>query len=351
MTHLAMPTQPAAQAHTRAARDATPQPPKPRNGELKQSADLGKLTGEPTQQWRTSPGLLERLWPQHSEWEIDRASSLAHSERRAWKTAAAALLLAGLGSAAALVQGARHEWVPIPIVVDRNTGETSVVQRLSANSVPALDVLDKHNLMVFVRTREGYHADFMAHDYAQMARTSSAAVFAAYAHPLFGDSPLAQQIGHSQIWNIRILAVHLTPSRQPSKPAWASVEFERIVDHLQPPGHQERQHGTATLQYVYQPQAPARESDRLENPFGFVVLAYRSDTDLMAPHAAWSQPAWLPESTQEAKPSSKPSGTPSGTASGTPLSTAVSAPFDRLPSAPSPTRDDPPLNHQAGSLP
>ena len=36
----------------------------------------------------------------------------------------------------------------------------------------------------------------------------------------------------------------------------------------------------ATLVYEYQPKVLAKEKDRLENPFGFVVVAYRSDPEI-----------------------------------------------------------------------
>ena len=44
----------------------------------------------------------------------------------------------------------------------------------------------------------------------------------------------------------------------------------------------------ASVVYEYQPKVLAKERDRLENPFGFVVTAYRSDPEIntAAPPAA-----------------------------------------------------------------
>lgn len=36
----------------------------------------------------------------------------------------------------------------------------------------------------------------------------------------------------------------------------------------------------ASIVYQYQPKVLAKERDRLENPFGFVVTAYRSDPEI-----------------------------------------------------------------------
>jgi type IV secretion system protein VirB8 len=36
----------------------------------------------------------------------------------------------------------------------------------------------------------------------------------------------------------------------------------------------------ASVVYEYQPKVLVREKDRIENPFGFVVTAYRSDPEI-----------------------------------------------------------------------
>ena len=36
----------------------------------------------------------------------------------------------------------------------------------------------------------------------------------------------------------------------------------------------------ASVVYEYQPKVLAKEKDRIENPFGFVVTAYRSDPEI-----------------------------------------------------------------------
>ena len=42
----------------------------------------------------------------------------------------------------------------------------------------------------------------------------------------------------------------------------------------------------ASVVYEYQPSVLAREKDRLENPLGFVVTAYRSDPEINTPVVA-----------------------------------------------------------------
>ena len=68
-------------------------------------------------------------------WEIDRTLMLERSERRAWRVAIAGLVLGLIGIAAVFVQGPLRRVVEIPIVVDRMTGEATIQQRLSVETV------------------------------------------------------------------------------------------------------------------------------------------------------------------------------------------------------------------------
>ncbi|MES1163723.1 MAG: VirB8/TrbF family protein, partial [Rhizobacter sp.] len=90
------------------------------------------------------------------DWEVDRALMLQRSERRAWIVGGVGVLIAIISALAVLAHGALHQVVGIPIVVDKTTGETTIEQRLSAETIPPMEALDKHNLAVFVRAREGY---------------------------------------------------------------------------------------------------------------------------------------------------------------------------------------------------
>ncbi|MEI2677702.1 MAG: VirB8/TrbF family protein [Burkholderiaceae bacterium] len=69
-------------------------------------------------------------------WEVDRALMLERSERRAWWVAIAGLVLGLIGIAAVFVQGPLRQIVEIPIVVDRVTGEATIQQRLSVETIP-----------------------------------------------------------------------------------------------------------------------------------------------------------------------------------------------------------------------
>ena len=71
-------------------------------------------------------------------WEVDRALMLERSERRAWWVAIAGITLGLIGIAAVFVQGPLRRVVEIPIVVDRVTGEATIQQRLSVETIPPM---------------------------------------------------------------------------------------------------------------------------------------------------------------------------------------------------------------------
>jgi type IV secretion system protein VirB8 len=228
---------------------------------------------------------------QDINWEIDRVLLLERSERRAWWVAISALTLAALGVAAACVQGPLRRVVEIPIVVDRVTGEATIQQRLSEETVPALEALDKHNLATFVRAREGYNWMFLQRDFDQVARMAVPAVFADYNRQFEGDGALHKKLGASQDWRVQIVSVRLQVSGHGGRDArdanrgQATVTYDKVVRVAERNLPDISTRHVASVVFDYQPKVLAKEVDRLENPFGFVVTAYRSDPEINTPTA------------------------------------------------------------------
>jgi type IV secretion system protein VirB8 len=189
-----------------------------------------------------------------------------------------------IGIAAVFVQGPLRRVVEIPIVVDRVTGEATVQQRLSVETIPPLEALDKHNLATFVRAREGYSWMFLQRDFDQVARMAVPAVFADYNRQFEGEAALQKKIGAAEEWRIHVVGVRLAegPPRQPRR-SHGDLRQDRASGRPQPARVTTRH--VASVVYEYQPKVLAKERDRLENPFGFVVTAYRSDPEINTPPA------------------------------------------------------------------
>ncbi|XHS77082.1 virB8 family protein [Burkholderiaceae bacterium UC74_6] len=221
--------------------------------------------------------------PANREWELDRSVMLERSERRAWRVAAVGLTLGALGTAAVFAQGPLRRIVEIPIVVDRVTGETTIQQRLSVETVPAMEALDKHNLASFVRAREGYSWMFLQRDFDQVSRMAVPAVFETYSRQFEGDAALQKRIGAAEDWRIHIVSVRLAAFGRSGKNGErreATVTYDKVVRSQDRSLPDATTRHAASVIFEYQPQVLMKERDRLENPFGFVVTAYRSDPEI-----------------------------------------------------------------------
>jgi type IV secretion system protein VirB8 len=213
-------------------------------------------------------------------WELDRALMLERSERRAWWVASAGALLGIIGIAAVFAQGPLRRIVEIPIIVDRVTGEATVQQRLSVETIPPLEALDKHNLATFVRSREGYSWMWLQRDFDQVARMAVPAVFADYNRLFEGDAALQKKLGAAEEWRIQVVGVRLLAEGRPGNKGEGTVTYDKVVRLTDRNLPDVTTRHVASVVYQYQPKVLAKERDRLENPFGFVVTAYRSDPEI-----------------------------------------------------------------------
>ena len=213
-------------------------------------------------------------------WEVDRAAMLQRSERRGWIVGGVGTLLAVLSVMAVFAQGPLRQVVGIPIVVDKVTGETTIQQRLSVESVPVMEALDKHHLAVFVRAREGYAWWFLQRDFDQVARMAVPSVFADYNRQFEGETALQKKLAGSEEWRINVVGVRLSPSGRRANAGVATVTYEKVVRLTDRNLPDVSTRHVASLLYEYQPKVLAKEKDRIENPFGFVVTAYRSDPEI-----------------------------------------------------------------------
>lgn len=214
------------------------------------------------------------------EWEVDHALMLERSERKAWWVATAGVVLGLIGIAAVFVQGPLRRVVEIPIVVDRVTGEATIQQRLGVETIPPLETLDKHNLATFVRAREGYSWMFLQRDFDQVARMAVPAVFADYNRHFEGDGALQKKIGAGENWRIQIVGVRLSASGRSGNRGEATVTYDKVVHLTDRNLPDVTTRHVASVVFQYQPKVLAKERDRLENPFGFVVTAYRCDPEI-----------------------------------------------------------------------
>lgn len=201
-------------------------------------------------------------------WEVDRALMLERSERRAWWVASAGLLLGLIGIAAVFVQGPLRRVVEIPIVVDRVTGEATIQQRLSVETIPPMEALDKHNLATFVRARESYSWMFLQRDFDQVARMAVPAVFTDYNRLFDGDTALQKKLGASEDWRINVVGVRLAASGRSGNRGEATITYDKVVRLTDRNLPDVTTRHVASVVFQYQPKVLAKERDRLRTRSG-----------------------------------------------------------------------------------
>lgn len=219
-----------------------------------------------------------------ASWDSTVQALAARSEGRAWMVAAGSILLALLGFALALFQVTRPVPAPVPIVVDRTTGETMVIPTLDENSVPRISAVDQHNAAVFVRAYESYYFNLLKRDYDQVARMSTQEVFAPYGAKFAGDAAMQTKLGTTWEHRVSVVSVRMSSTTNPGRNGEAIVTFDKEVKSSQGMTPTTTRY-VGTVRFEYRPKSMKKDVDRIENPFGFVVLSYRADPELISPGA------------------------------------------------------------------
>ena len=149
--------------------------------------------------------------------------------------------------------------------------------------MPPQEALDKHNLAVFVRAREGYSWWWLQRDFDQVARMAVPAVFADYNRLFEGEAAMQKRLAGSEEWRIHVVNVRLSAAGRRGNRGDATVTYDKLVRQVERNLPDVSTRHVASVVYEYQPKVLAKEKDRLENPFGFVVTAYRSDPEINTP--------------------------------------------------------------------
>jgi type IV secretion system protein VirB8 len=217
---------------------------------------------------------------------LDIEASLTYlqecSERRAWHVAYAAIGIAVLSAIALAVMVPFYRVVPLPIEVDRLTGESQVIDVLDAHHVHTKEIQDKHWVETYVRSRERYDWGLLQMDYDSVLAMSDDVVARDYRGIYSGPDALDRQLGAGTERRVRILSVTLPPD----EPGRAVVHVERTVFKNGQADAEPPQRFVITLAYRYQPPVFTRESVAIANPFGFKVTAYSRDSEYTPPTSA-----------------------------------------------------------------
>lgn len=215
------------------------------------------------------------LYEEALDWESSRTFITEQSERRAWRITLCAIVLTLLSWLAIALMMPLKESIPYVIRIDGATGVPDLVTTLHDKKITYDEVMDKYWLAIYVRARETYDWYTLQKDYNTVGLLSSANVGKEYAKLFSGEKALDKTFGE----NVRALVD--IKSVVPNGNGVATVRFVKRTKHTGQEGDGEKHAWVATVAYAYKSPSLLQESKRLVNPFGFQVLSYRVDPELV----------------------------------------------------------------------
>lgn len=207
-------------------------------------------------------------------WEADIVSNMRRSESRAWRVAMAGCGTTVIMAIALALLVPLHRVVPYVVTVDKLTGEAAVVTTDGETAKPN-SMADKHWIKAFVIARERYFYQLVQQDYNTVRRLAGPGPWPVYAKLFDGDESLDKKYAENIEVTPRILSVTLNGD------GLATVRFELSTRDKRTPAEPVVKRLIATMRYAYEKKSLS-EAEAIENPFGFTVLGYQTDPELIA---------------------------------------------------------------------
>lgn len=207
-------------------------------------------------------------------WEADIVLNLRRSVRNAWRISAAEFVVIVLLAAAVLMMIPLRKVVPYVVMVDKLTGESSVVST-AQDFVSTSALNDKHWVKRFVIARERYNFRLLQSDYDMVKRTAGNTPWLAYDRLFQGESSLDKKLGENKEIIPAVLSITL------SEGGLATVRYELRTRDFRSAADATVSRRVATVRYAYNVKRSLTESEAIENPLGFTVTGYQTDPELL----------------------------------------------------------------------
>lgn len=211
------------------------------------------------------------------EFEAQLALQAHRSKRVAWAIAVAAFVVAVLALSAVNALIPLKQTVPYLIYVDKASGLTQVVDVANPSKITSDEVNAKHWVARYVQTRERYLYQLLQDDFDFSIATSDAAIGKEYARIYQPGPNKKDQLLRDQVEErIRITAVQLSPSQT----GRATVRYLRETIRAGSREPDKVENFIADLAFRWSPTGQWTERNRLINPLGFTVTAYRTTAEV-----------------------------------------------------------------------
>ena len=211
------------------------------------------------------------------EWEAELSENLRSSVHRATRLNYVLIILLALLIVSLVVLLPLKQTVPYVIRVDSLTGATEIGQTIK-DYVAESELNDKHWIKEFVVSRERYNYRLLQHDYNKIKYLAGDISWKQYDELFKGINSLDRQYGENIQITPSIVSITLTENGN-QKFATVRLTIEQRDMHSEAKAR--THHKVATLRYDYKQRFFVQERDAIENPFGFTVLAYQTDSEFI----------------------------------------------------------------------
>lgn len=211
------------------------------------------------------------------EWEAELAENLRRATRRATGLNYILMVLVALLVIGLVMLLPLKQTIPYVVRVDSLTGATQIGQTVK-DYVADSELNDKHWVNEFVIARERYNYRLLQHDYNTVKYLAGDNPWKKYDALYSGPQSPDRQYGENVQITPTVVSITLTKDGD-KKFATVRLTIERR--DMRNEGKPQIQHEVATLRYEYKQRTFVREHDAIENPFGFTVQAYQTDSEFV----------------------------------------------------------------------
>ncbi len=230
---------------------------------------------------------IDKAVAQSVNYEVSLAELASRSEKRAWFTAAALMLLALVLAGGYLFLLPLKERVPYLVMANAYTG-TARLAKLSSgmNSLDtdARRAINRANLAQYVVTRESYDYELLrARDWGLVFMMSTSDVASTYRALYAGSNPNSPVALYGKSSSVRVNIINVDSEDEGwfGKKGLATVRFQRVQVNRTNGSAQILDTRQAAIRYTYDQELPLSDEQRFDNPLGFQVIEYRVERELV----------------------------------------------------------------------
>lgn len=207
-------------------------------------------------------------------WDDDMRIRTRRSAKIAWTVAGVSVLMAVVAISTLAVLMPMKTIEPFVVRVNDVTGMVDIVRPLNRDEAPADEAVSRYFIWDYIKAREEWLAATAPAAYRKVALMSARGLQDAWADYMSPKNPNGpqQQLGQQGSAKISLKTISFLQDNV------ASVRFSKLV-HFGDERPDEATDWLTTVTFAFHPEAEMSDSDRMANPFGFLVEDVRTERE------------------------------------------------------------------------